>query len=56
VLLSDRILVMTKRPATIVEDVVVPFSRPRSPELVERVEFNQLCGRLRGLIEQNHVG
>jgi NitT/TauT family transport system ATP-binding protein len=47
---------MTKRPATIVEDVVVPFSRPRSPELAERVEFNQLCGRLRGLIEQNHVG
>ena len=56
VLLSDRILVMTKRPATIVEDVVVPFSRPRAPELAERVEFNQLCGRLRGLIEQNHVG
>jgi len=54
--LSDRILVMTKRPATIVEDVVVPFSRPRNPELAERVEFNQLCGRLRGLIEQNHVG
>jgi NitT/TauT family transport system ATP-binding protein len=56
VLLSDRILVMTKRPATIVEDVVVPFSRPRAPELAERVEFNQLCGRLRGLIEQDHVG
>ncbi|MDB5609735.1 MAG: transporter ATPase [Bradyrhizobium sp.] len=56
VLLSDRILVMTKRPATIVENVVVPFSRPRSPELAEKVEFNQLCGRLRGMIEHNHVG
>jgi NitT/TauT family transport system ATP-binding protein len=56
VLLSDRILVMTKRPATIVQDVVVPFSRPRSPELAETAEFNQLCGRLRGMIEESHVG
>jgi NitT/TauT family transport system ATP-binding protein len=56
VLLSDRILVMTRRPATIVQDVVVPFSRPRSPELAEGVEFNQLCGQLRGMIEDSHVG
>jgi NitT/TauT family transport system ATP-binding protein len=56
VLLSDRIFVMTKRPATIVQDVVVPFSRPRSPELAEGVEFNLLCGRLRGMIEDSHVG
>jgi NitT/TauT family transport system ATP-binding protein len=56
VLLSDRILVMTKRPATIVQDIVVPFARPRSPELVEGVEFNRLCGHLRGMIEESHVG
>jgi NitT/TauT family transport system ATP-binding protein len=56
VLLSDRILVMTKRPATIVQDVVVPFSRPRRPELAEGTQFNQLCGRLRGMIEDSHVG
>jgi NitT/TauT family transport system ATP-binding protein len=56
VLLSDRILVMTKRPATIVQNVVVPFARPRNPELAEGVEFNQLCGRLRSMIEQSHVG
>jgi NitT/TauT family transport system ATP-binding protein len=56
VLLSDRIFVMTKRPATIVQDVVVPFSRPRSPELAEGMEFNQLCGRLRSMIEESHVG
>jgi NitT/TauT family transport system ATP-binding protein len=56
VLLSDRVLVMTKRPATIVQDVVVPFSRPRNSGLAEEVEFNQLCGRLRGMIEDSHVG
>jgi NitT/TauT family transport system ATP-binding protein len=48
--------VMTRRPATIVKDVVVPFPRPRSPELAEGVEFNQLCGHLRGMIEDSHVG
>jgi NitT/TauT family transport system ATP-binding protein len=56
VLLSDRILVMTRRPATIVQDVVVPFCRPRSAQLAEGVEFNQLCGQLRGMIEDSHVG
>jgi NitT/TauT family transport system ATP-binding protein len=56
VLLSDRIFVMTRRPATIVRDVVVPFPRPRSPELTEEVEFNRLCSHLRGMIEESHVG
>jgi NitT/TauT family transport system ATP-binding protein len=56
VLLSDRILVMTRRPATIVKDVAVPFPRPRGPELAEGVEFNRLCGHLRGMIEESHVG
>ena len=56
VLLSDRVFVMTKRPATIVQDVAVPFPRPRSPELAEGLEFNQLCGRLRSMIEDSHVG
>jgi NitT/TauT family transport system ATP-binding protein len=56
VLLSDRIFVMTRRPATIVRDVVVPFPRPRSPELTEEMEFNRLCSRLRGMIEESHVG
>jgi NitT/TauT family transport system ATP-binding protein len=39
-----------------VQNVVVPFARPRNPELAEGVEFNQLCGRLRSMIEQSHVG
>jgi NitT/TauT family transport system ATP-binding protein len=56
VLLSDRIFVMTRRPATIVKDVSVPFPRPRSPELTEGVEFNRLCSHLRGMIEESHVG
>ena len=33
VLLSDRVLVMSDRPGTIVADVKVPFARPRHPSL-----------------------
>ena len=29
VMLADRVLVMTRRPATIVEDLTIPFARPR---------------------------
>jgi len=54
VLLADRVLVMTKRPATIVEDLTIPFARPRSIALGESPEFNEICGHLRERIEESH--
>jgi NitT/TauT family transport system ATP-binding protein len=54
VLLADRVLVMTKRPATIVEDLAVPFARPRSMALGESREFNEICRHLRERIEESH--
>ena len=33
VLLSDRVVVMSDRPGTIVADVKIPFARPRGPSL-----------------------
>jgi NitT/TauT family transport system ATP-binding protein len=51
VLLSDRVLVMRRRPCTIVADVPVPFPRPRRMDLVDTPEFTALCARLRGHIE-----
>ena len=54
VLLADRVLVMTRRPATIVEDLAIPFARPRSVALGETREFNEICGHLRERIEQSH--
>ena len=54
VLLADRVLVMTKRPATIVEDLAIPFARPRSMALGESAEFNEICGHLRERIEASH--
>ncbi|HEX3952734.1 MAG TPA: ABC transporter ATP-binding protein [Stellaceae bacterium] len=54
VLLADRVLVMTRRPATIVEDLTIPFPRPRSMALGENKEFNEICGHLRERIEEGH--
>ena len=51
VYLADRVLVMTRRPATIIEDMRVPFARSRDPAIGETKEFNELCSHLRGLIE-----
>jgi NitT/TauT family transport system ATP-binding protein len=47
VLLSDRVLVMGGQPATIIEEVLVPFARPRDIALAETAEFNAICGHLR---------
>jgi NitT/TauT family transport system ATP-binding protein len=56
VFLADRVLVMTRRPATVVEDLVIPFARPRAMEIGESREFNEICGHLRQRIEDSHFG
>jgi NitT/TauT family transport system ATP-binding protein len=50
-LLSDRVLVMRRRPCTIVADIAVPFLRPRPPDLVDDPAFVTLCAGLRRHIE-----
>ena len=54
VFLADRVLVMTRRPATIVEDLAIPFARPRPMSIGESREFNEICGHLRERIEVSH--
>src|ERR1700692_268293 len=56
VFLADRVLVMTRRPATVVEDLSIPFARPRSIDIGESREFNEICSRLRARIEDSHFG
>lgn len=46
VFLSQRVLVMSKRPGTIIADVSVPFAYPREPSLRAEPEFARLCGEL----------
>jgi NitT/TauT family transport system ATP-binding protein len=54
VLLADRVLVMGGRPATIIDNVPIPFPRPRDIALAETVEFNQICRGLRLQVTQAH--
>ena len=54
VFLADRVLVMTRRPATIVEDLTIPFARPRPMSIGETREFNEICDHLRARIEEGH--
>jgi NitT/TauT family transport system ATP-binding protein len=42
VMLSDRILVFSPRPATIVADITVDLPRPRDPDLARDAQFNKL--------------
>ena len=40
--LADRIYVLSARPGTIIEDMPVPFGRPRDPSVKQRSEFHDL--------------
>ncbi len=40
--LADRIVVMSARPGRVIEDIVLPFVRPRSHDLVTEPEFVRL--------------
>lgn len=44
--LADRIFIMSAHPGTIVEDVPVPFGRPRDPTVRQKKEFHELQGYL----------
>jgi len=44
--LADRIIVLTKRPATLKEEIIVPFARPRSEEIRHSAQFTQLKKQL----------
>ncbi len=49
-LLSDRVVVMSPRPGQIVEDLVVPFARPREGTLRAAPEFVKLESQLREML------
>lgn len=46
VFLSQRVLVMSRSPGTIVADIAVPFSHPRDPDLRSTPEFAKLTGEV----------
>lgn len=53
--LSDRVIVMSRRPATVVEKVRIDLARPRDIALMESEPFNSYVRRLRKAIEASHA-
>jgi NitT/TauT family transport system ATP-binding protein len=53
--LSDRVLVMGRRPAAIIAEVAIDLPRPRQISMMEDERFNQHVRRLRKSIEASHA-
>ncbi len=54
--LSDRVLVMGRRPATIIDELAIDLPRPRHIAMTEDETFNGLVRHLRKAIEASHAG
>jgi NitT/TauT family transport system ATP-binding protein len=54
VYLSSRVLVMSPRPGRIVDEVAVPFSYPRSPELRFDPDFARVSGDVSRALRKGH--
>ncbi|MDL9948651.1 ABC transporter ATP-binding protein [Gordonia sp. ABSL11-1] len=52
--LSSRVLVMSGRPGTIVDEIEVPFDHPRSPDLRFAPEFGEIAGRISHALREAH--
>jgi NitT/TauT family transport system ATP-binding protein len=53
--LSDRVLVMGRRPATIIDELAIELPRPRAIAVTEDETFNRLVRHLRKAIEASHA-
>lgn len=53
--LSDRVLVMGRRPATIIDEVKIDLPRPRHIGMTEEESFNKYVRHLRKSIEASHA-
>ncbi len=51
VLLSDRVLVLTPRPATVAAEIAIPLPRPRAPQIAETPLCAILVQQVRGALE-----
>ncbi|MCS3451216.1 ABC-type nitrate/sulfonate/bicarbonate transport system ATPase subunit [Bradyrhizobium elkanii] len=50
--LADRVIVMSARPGRVIDDIRLPFDRPRQAELVTESEFVRLKRHILSLLKQ----
>ena len=55
IFLSDRVVVIGRRPATIMEEIEIDLPRPRDISIMEGERFNAYVRELRKAIEASHV-
>jgi NitT/TauT family transport system ATP-binding protein len=54
VLLADRVVVMSNQPGTLLDDVPIPFSRPRTAEIFVHDDFLRTVAELRRLLAKGY--
>jgi len=54
--LSDRVIVLSRSPAVVLEELEVPFNRPRSDDVWEDPRFIELKSRIYGLLRTGSDG
>ena len=54
VYLADHILIMSKGPGTIIDQMKIPFGRPRRKDLWSTAEFHQICDQIDSLCESHY--
>lgn len=52
VLLSDRVIVMGRRPSSVKVEIAIPFERPRSAKIQETSRFNEIVAQIRDYIDE----
>lgn len=54
-LLADRVIVMSRRPGTVVADIAIALPRPRSAQMIYELDFIQLTKNIRAHIEDQRA-
>ncbi|MEM9754937.1 MAG: ABC transporter ATP-binding protein [Pseudomonadota bacterium] len=55
VLVSDRVLVLSPRPARILADIAIPLTRPRGAEMTHKAEFRALVSEIEAALAGDAV-
>ena len=53
--LADRIIVMSDRPGRVLREIIVPFARPREPEMRTLPEFHRLADEIWRLLRRPSI-